>query len=86
MLFAATSASQLWSKVQDQIINPLIKLLFVAAVVLFIFGIIEFIRGADDPKKREVGREHMIWGVVGMAIMGGAIGIVNILISTVTTF
>ncbi len=66
------------AKIADVIINPLIRLLFAAALVLFFWGVLQFIRGAGDEKSRETGKEHMIWGIVGMAIMVSVFAIISL--------
>ena len=65
--------------VQEQILNPIITLLALAAFILFVFGVVEFIMGAGDEEKRRTGRTHMLWGIIGLAILFGAKIIVTIL-------
>lgn len=64
------------------ILNPLIQFAFIVAFVIFLWGVIEFLRGANNPEKRKEGQQHMIWGVLGFAIMIGVYGIITILINT----
>ena len=59
-------------KVEDQILQPLITLLALAAFILFVYGVFEFIRGADNEEKRKTGQQHIIWGIVGLVIIFGA--------------
>ena len=69
-------------KVVDNIINPFIVLLFAMALVYFFWGLVQFIAGADDETKRGTGKKHMVWGVIGLVIMIGVFGIINILLNT----
>ncbi len=69
--------------VQREIINPFITLLALGAFVVFIWGIVEFIRNGDNAEKRKTGQTHMIWGVIGMVILFGAQAIVAIIARTV---
>lgn len=69
--------------VQREIINPLITLIALAAFVVFIWGVVEFIRNGDDAEKRRVGQQHMMWGIVGLVILFGAQAIVAIIARTV---
>lgn len=71
------------TKVQSAIIDPIITVLALGAFILFVYGIVEFIRGADDPGKRSIGQQHMIWGIVGLAVLFGARTIVTILTNIV---
>jgi uncharacterized membrane protein len=71
-------------KLNKAIINPLITLLFAIALVIFIYGIIEFIRNRDtDSDKANEGKRHMMWGIIGLAIMVSAFGIMRIIAATI---
>lgn len=70
---------ELLAVIQTKIFIPLIKLLFILATVVFLWGVIEFIAGANSEDKLKKGKLHMIWGVIGMAIMLSAGGIIQIL-------
>lgn len=70
------------SKVIVQIINPIILLLAATAFVLFIWGVYEFILHAGDATKREEGRKAIFWGLIGLVIIFGAYGIINVALST----
>lgn len=67
----------------DAIVNPVIYLLFGLALVYFLFGVFMFVRGADDEEARNTGRQHMLWGIVGLAIMVSVYGILRIVAGTV---
>ncbi len=75
--------SKLYQNVLDQIVKPVIYLLFALAVVYFVWGVMVFIQNADVPDKRKEGYQHMIWGVIGIFIMVSAIGIINIILATI---
>lgn len=62
-----------------QIINPVIGILFVLAIAIFFWGIIEFIWNAGSEEKRTTGKTHIIWGLVGLFIMATVRGIIEIL-------
>jgi len=64
------------------ILNAVIGLLFVLVTVYFIWGVIGYIFAGGEEKKLEEGKKHMIWGIIGMAVMAGAWGLVNILLQT----
>ncbi len=69
-------------RVAAQIINPIILLLAAAAFVLFIWGVFEFVRQAGDVSKRKKGREAILWGLVGLLIIFGAYGIIDMAIGS----
>lgn len=71
------------TKVEVALINPIITLLALGGFVLFVYGIVEFIAGAGNDEKREVGKRHMIWGFIGLTIIFGAKAIIAIAASSV---
>lgn len=71
-------------KLKSEIIIPIIALLFALALVVFIWGGVQYIWQGTEPGGREKGRQHMLWGVVGIAIMLSAFGIITFLFNTVT--
>lgn len=76
-------ANDLILKFADAVINPAIKGLFVIALLMFLWGVLQFVKNADDEGARKTGRNMILWGVVGMAIMIGAAGIIRIAVGTV---
>ena len=74
---------QLISKIEG-LLNSVISLLFVLATVYFLWGVVNYVVGAGgDIKKLEQGKQHMLWGIVGMAIMLSAWGIVRAIQNTI---
>lgn len=73
---------QFINNVITQIIQPLVILLLVAGVAYFIWGVAMYIWNADQPEERKKGTQHLIWGVLGIIIMVGVIGILRIVTST----
>lgn len=71
--------TNLISNIKVYIFNPIIGFMFALAVVMFIYGIVEYIYGADNEEKVEVGKKHMIWGIIGMFIMVGVFGILRLI-------
>lgn len=62
------------------IINPLIALVFGAGVVVFVWGLIEYLYALNiKGDTGEVGKRHMIWGLVGLFIMVSVLGIVRLI-------
>lgn len=70
------------TKVVTEIVNPVILLLAGAAFVLFLWGVFEFIKGAGDETKRKEGHQAMLWGIIGLVIIFGAYGIINLALGT----
>jgi|AntAceMinimDraft_13_1070369.scaffolds.fasta_scaffold13394_4 FtsH-binding integral membrane protein len=74
--------SLLLGRINEYIINPLVVLLFSAGLVLFVFGLFNFFK-KDDAESLEKGKRHMVWGIVGMAIMVSVFGIMNLITSSI---
>ena len=75
------SAIQLLNKISKEILQPFVGFLMALAIMLFVFGIVEYMLGAANEDKREEGKRHMIWGIVGLFIMVSVWGIMRILLS-----
>ncbi len=69
------------AKVVAQIINPIILLLSAGAFVVFLWGVFEFIR-PGNVGKREEGRRAIFWGLIGLVVIFGAYGIINVALGT----
>lgn len=66
-----------------QIVNPIILFLVSLAMLIFLWGMAEYIRGADSIDARKTGRHHMLWGIIGLFIMVSAYAILNILVTSI---
>ncbi len=71
-------------ELKQQVIIPIIWLLFALALVLFLWGVVEFVWSGSEPTGRQKGRDHMIWGILGIGIMLSAFGIITLIYNTVT--
>ncbi|MES2416248.1 MAG: hypothetical protein V4504_00945 [Patescibacteria group bacterium] len=74
------------SKAQD-IINyatciishSIIPLIMGMALVVFIWGVVQYIAGAEEEAKREKGRQFIIWGLIAITVIVSIYGMVQIL-------
>lgn len=73
----------LLENIKKFIVNPILTLLIVVGLVVFLWGLVEFMMGANNEEKRSAGKQHMIWGVIGLFIMISAFGIMNIICGTI---
>jgi len=62
--------------------KTVIPLLFAVAMVIFIWGVVQFVINGDDTEKKEKGRTFMIWGIVGLTVMVGVWGLVAVVANT----
>ena len=70
-------------KIKSEIIDPLIWFIFFLGFLYFLYGVYEMVRGADDETARATGRQHILWGLVGMFIMISFWGIMNLICGTI---
>ncbi len=80
---AADAFDKVLFRINANIINPAIEFAFIIAFVVFIWGVFQFIAGADDAAKRQAGKDHILWGIVGFVIMFGVYGIITIVVNTI---
>lgn len=76
------TVTELLARIIKFIVNPLIAVLFATALILFLWGVFQFIRQADSAEAREIGGRHIAWGLLGMAIMASAFGIIRVIMGT----
>ncbi len=63
----------------DTIVNPLITLMFAGAVLYFVWGVFNYIiKREDGGGDVSTGKQHIMWGIVGLFIMTAAYAIVQI--------
>lgn len=79
------SAQALVGCLTDVVINPILALIFAAGLLVFVFGVVEFMVGlsGETGEKKEAGKRHMLWGIVGMFIMAAAYSILKIIANTI---
>jgi len=72
----------LMEKIADNIVTPVIGVIFLLAFVIFVYGIVMMISNQEDTEARTNGKNSILWGVVGMFIMLSAFGIIRLISST----
>ncbi len=76
------SFDHLLNNIIIQIINPLIILIAAGAFAVFLWGVLIFIKNAGDDTKRADAQRAILWGLVGLTIIFGVYGILNIALGT----
>lgn len=77
----ATYYEDFIKKIIDKALRPIVNIMFIAATLFFIYGVIEYIAGADNEKSHTTGRDHIFWGIIGLVIMSSVYFILSILSS-----
>ncbi len=71
------------SKINQNIINPIIIIMFAVAMVYFVYGILEYlVKSKSDPAAIKAGAKHMGWGLFGMFVMVSVFGFLQFIINT----
>jgi uncharacterized membrane protein len=65
------------------LLTRVIPLLVTAAVVVFIYGIVTYIRNAENAEKRKEGNLFMLYGLIALFVMVSIWALVGILGSTI---
>lgn len=66
-----------------RIINDsIIPLIFTLAVLMFIWGVVQYVINSDEEAKKEKGRQFMLWGIIALTVMVSVWGLVGILRTT----
>jgi len=64
-----------------QILDSIIPVLIALGVLYFVWGVVQYIIGGNEEAKSK-GRERIIYGIIGFAVIIGVWGLVNIISST----
>jgi len=64
------------------IVKSIIPLLFIAAVAVFVYGVIQYFLNPNNAKAREDGRKYIIGALIGMFVLFSIAGLVEILRNT----
>lgn len=62
--------------------RAIVPLLFAAAWVVFIWGVVLYIAHGGDEAKRKKGIQFIVWGIIGLFIMVSIWAIIGILMGT----
>jgi hypothetical protein len=79
---APASVIEFVGRINEFFLNPLIVLMFTIALVTFIWGMFSFFGRKDNTEELEKGKRHILWGIIGMAIMVSVFGLMTFITST----
>jgi len=69
-------------KLNDVILFPLITLMMAVALLVFLYGCFEYIINAGNETARATGKQHILYGIIGMFVMLSALSILSIAVGT----
>src|ERR1700734_3174564 len=64
------------------VIDPALLILAAAGFFYFVWGLVQFLFAVNQGGKTDEGKQHMIWGIVGMVIMFSVVGIISLINNT----
>ena len=71
------NADSILEKVIEEIFSPLYQLAVGLALVYFFYGVFKFIVDMNDPEKKNHGKDHLLYGVIGLFIILSVGGIIK---------
>jgi len=81
-LSANPNLQKLLSYVTCIISTSVIPLIFALAVVMFVWGVVQFVINSDEEAKKAKGKQFMIWGIIALTVMISVWGLVSVLGNT----
>lgn len=75
-------AQQFVGKINDVILFPLITLMMALALLIFLYGAFEYVKGAASDSDRATGQRHLLYGTIGMLVMLCAFSLLTIAAGT----
>ena len=81
--FAQTPVTDLGSAISkiNDILNSILPLLIALGVIYFVWGIVQYFIGNSEEAKKN-GRERIIYAIIGLTVIVGVWGLVNIVVTT----
>lgn len=64
------------------VIDPALLILAAAGFFFFVWGLVEFLWTLSQGGHPDEGKQHMIWGLLGMVIMFSVVGIIALINNT----
>jgi len=77
----AADTGTLVTNLTNVVVMPVIALLIVLGLVYFLYGVFKFVANANVEDKKE-GRDAMIYGLIGLAVMVSAFGVIRLIVNT----
>ena len=68
--------------IMQGLLNDLFPILTALAVIVFLWGVLKYIKASDNPEKRTEGRNLMVYGIIAIFVMVSLWGLINIIVNT----
>lgn len=76
------AGANLLDKIVTYLIDPAVRVIFTLGFFFFLWGFVEFLWKLKDGQVDENGKNHMVYGLIGMLIMVSVYGIISLVMNT----
>ncbi len=76
-----SSGFQILENFEEFIVYPAITLVFTAGLLVFMWGLVQFLAKLREGGDTKEGVQHMLWGIAGMFIMVSVGAIITMIIN-----
>jgi hypothetical protein len=76
------AAQSIVSRIENAILFPILSFMLAVAFLYFLWGAYEFVANADNESARGTGKQHMLYGIIGMVVMVSALALLRIVAGT----
>lgn len=76
------AARSILGKIEQVILFPIITFMMGLALLVFLWGVYQYVQNAESDEGRAAGRQHMLYGIIGMLVMVSALSILKIAAGT----
>lgn len=77
-VFAALDPDTVLQSLINEFLTPLYQLTAAIAFVYFLYGAAKFIYDMKNPEEKNTGKQHLLWGMVGLFIIFSVGGILQL--------
>ncbi len=79
---AAAEAASFVAKLNEIILFPTIALLSGVALLVFLYGLAEYLMNSSNETARADGKKHITYGIIGLVVMISAYALLSIAVNT----
>ena len=72
------TADGIFQKIVTEIFTPMYQLVVAMAFIYFMYGVAKFIYDLRNPTEKATGKQHLLWGLIGLFIIFSVGGILNL--------
>jgi len=80
--FAVDDAASFIDNLTDNLVPPIVRLIFALAIVYFLWGVVQYVLYPDEETKKKEGKEKIIWGLIALTVMFSVYALVSITTNT----